>query len=244
MNTNQIARIAGLVGEPARAAMLLELMDNRSLTAQELARAGNVTAQTASKHLAQLVEGGLLTVEQRGRHRFHCLATPDVAKVLEGIMQLATQESANPRRLVVTGPRDESMRMARTCYDHIAGRLGVAIAARLVEQGAVELDHESGRLTASAPQVLARWGISIDEPLQPTMRSARPHCRPCLDWSERRLHLAGRLGAQLCQHCLDQGWLLKGSGTRALAITPKGVVNLQGLLGRPTWDRVAQGVQR
>lgn len=181
MNTNQIARIAGLVGEPARAAMLLELMDNhRSLTAQELAKAGNVTAQTASKHLAQLVESGLLTVEQRGRHRFHCLATPDVARILEGIMQLATQESANVRRSVVTGPCDESMRMARTCYDHIAGRLGVAIAARLVEQGAVEFDHESGRLTASAPQVLARWGISIDEPLQPTMRSARPTVGPAL----------------------------------------------------------------
>lgn len=244
MNTNQIARIAGLVGERARAAMLLELMDNRSLTAQELAKAGNVTAQTACKHLAQLVDGGLLTVEQRGRHRFHRLATADVAKLLESIMQLATKESAFARRPVVTGPRDESMRMARTCYDHIAGRLGVAIAAHLIEEGAIEFEAESGRVTALAPTVLARWGISLDQTLQPTMRSARTHCRPCLDWSERRLHLAGRLGTQLCQHCLDKGWLFRRGGTRALTVSPKGAVSFQGLLGRSAWDGIVQGVAR
>jgi DNA-binding transcriptional ArsR family regulator len=127
MNTNQIARIASLLGEPARTAMLLELMDGRALTARELAGAGGVSAQTASSHLAQMVEAGLLAVAQQGRHRYHRLASPAVARVLEGIMQLAAS-GPGLRRTVVPGPTDDNLRRARTCYDHIAGRLGVAIA--------------------------------------------------------------------------------------------------------------------
>src|SRR5690606_12757303 len=131
MNTNQVARIAALVGEPARANMLLALMDGRALTANELAAAAHVGAATASRHLAQLVEGGLLRVNAQGRHRYHRLASAEVARVLEGIMQLAV--AAAPPRPVATGPRDATMRFARTCYDHLAGRLAVAIADRLVE---------------------------------------------------------------------------------------------------------------
>ena len=241
MNTNQIARIAGLVGEPARAAMLMELMDSRSLTAQELAKAGNVTAQTASRHLAQLVEAGLLCVEQRGRHRYHRLASAEVARVLEGIMQLAVKGAGSLRRTVVTGPRDESMRMARTCYDHIAGRLGVAIAERLIDDGAIEFEDDAGRVTSAAAAVLARWGIDPAIAAPASTRSRRPHCRPCLDWSERRPHLAGQLGTQLCSHCLDQGWLLRRSGARSLAVTPKGALAFQDILGHEAWRRVADG---
>ena len=247
MNTNQIAGVAGLVGEPARAAMLMELMDSRSLTAQELARAGHVTAQTASRHLARLVDAGLLHVEQRGRHRYHRLASVDVARVLEGIMQLAVKGAGAPPRAVVTGPRDESMRMARTCYDHIAGRLGVAIAERLVEEGAIEFEDDAGRVTPAATAVLARWGF--DPPLDPagdpaaSARSRRPHCRPCLDWSERRPHLAGQLGTRLCSHCLQSGWLVRRSGTRSLAVTPKGTLAFQGILGHEAWRKVVGGVR-
>jgi DNA-binding transcriptional ArsR family regulator len=193
MHTNQVARIASLVGEPARTAMLLELMDGRALTANELARAAHVTPQTGSRHLAQLVDGGLLVVEQRGRHRYHRLASAEVARVLEGIMQLAAHQPP-PVRTVQPGPRNEAMRLARTCYDHVAGRLGVAITQRLLHDGAVVFDGELG-------------------------------------WSERRPHLAGRLGRQLCVHCIERGWLRRHSGGRALEITPPGVQALSAWLG-------------
>lgn len=235
MNTNRIARIASLVGEPARAAMLLQLMDGRLLTATELARAGNVSPQTGSRHLAQMVESGLMCVEQRGRHRYHRLASGEVAKVLEGIMQIAGQQPV--QRTVVVGPRDETMRMARMCYDHIAGRLGLAIAERLLEEQAIEFDGEGGQVTDRAGEVLQRWGLSLElEPQAP--RRGRPYCRPCLDWSERKVHLAGRLGAMICIHCLDKGWLTRKAGSRALAISGAGATALRELLGLGAWRRV------
>ncbi len=237
MNTNQIARIASLLGEPARTAMLLGLMDGRSLTAHELARAGNVSAQTGSRHLAQLVDAGLLRVEQRGRHRYHRLASPDVAKVLEGIMQLAARQ-APPRRAVVPSPKDAAMRTARTCYDHIAGRLGVAMSDRLLADGAVVFEGEAGHVTERASAVLGRMGI-VSAGAQASGDTKRTYCRPCLDWSERRSHVAGQLGAMICTHCLDQGWLLRRAGTRALDITPKGAVALREWLGHEGWRQVA-----
>ncbi|MES2612849.1 MAG: helix-turn-helix transcriptional regulator [Pseudomonadota bacterium] len=241
MNTNQIAHIAGLVGEPARTAMLMALMDGRALTARELADAGHITAQTASRHLALLVEAGLLRLERQGRHRYHRLASADVARVLEGLMQLAVQQpaSATPRRVVV-GPRDTALRTARTCYDHIAGRLGVAITEHLLGEGAMAFDGDAGgHVTAQAAPVLRRLGL-YEAAGQATAGSGkRPHCRPCLDWSERRMHVAGRLGAMICSHCLDQGWLLRRSDTRALEITPGGAVALRNWLGHARWNAVA-----
>ena len=239
MNTNQIAHIAGLVGEPARTAMLVALMDGRALTARELADAGHITAQTASRHLALLVEAGLLRLERQGRHRYHRLASADVARVLEGLMQLAVQQPAPaaPRRVVV-GPRDAALRTARTCYDHIAGRLGVAITEHLLDEGAMAFDGDAGgHVTARAAPVLQRLGI--DAATDPGEGGKRPHCRPCLDWSERRMHVAGRLGAVICSHCLDQGWLLRRSDTRALEITPGGAVALRNWLGHARWGQVA-----
>ncbi|APW38678.1 transcriptional regulator [Rhodoferax koreense] len=235
MNINQIARIASLVGEPARAAMLLELMDGRSLTANELAKAGRVSPQTASKHLAQMVEAGLMAVAQRGRHRYHRLSSGDVAKMLEGIMQIAGDKP--PRRSVVPGPRDESMRMARMCYDHIAGRLGLAIAERLQADGAITFDGEAGLVTDRAEALLRPWGITLAS-AAPGGGRGRPYCRPCLDWSERRSHVAGRLGAMICAHCLDQGWLSRKAGARSLAITAVGVATLRDLLGLALWEWV------
>ncbi len=250
MNTNQVARVAGLVGEPARAAMLLELMDGRALTAQELARAGRVTPQTASRHLARLVDSGLLRVEPRGRHRYHRLASADVARLLEGIIQLAAREDGSARRPVVTGPRDSTLRLARTCYDHIAGRLGVALADRLVSEGAIDLDSEAARVLPRAGRVLSRWGVSVaPEPAAGDNRSAAPRpvaaqalrCRPCLDWSERRLHLAGPLARRLCAHCLESGWLVRRGNSRALQVTPKGAGAFQAILGMAVWRRVVDG---
>ena len=230
------AHLAALLGEPARAAMLMELMDGRSLTAKELAQAGRVTPQTASPHLAQMVEAGLLCVEQRGRHRYHRLASAEVAKVLEGLMQLASAAGSSPSRLAVRpGPKDEATRMARLCYDHIAGRLGLAIAEQLQDEGAIEFDGEHGLVTGRLQGALARWGLSLDG----AVPRGRPLCRPCLDWSERKPHVAGRLGALICAHCLDQGWLTRRAGARALAITPGGATKLRDLLGLQAWDRVS-----
>lgn len=247
MNTNRIAHVAALVGEPARTTMLMALMDGRALTARELADAAHITPATASRHLGLLVEASLLQVERQGRHRYHRLASPEVARVLEGLMQLATPLQASPvRHTVVVGPRDAALRMARTCYDHLAGRMGVAITSHLLDEGAVVFDAEAaaGHVTDSAVDVLQRLGIPPDAMAAAAIATAagagrRPHCRPCLDWSERRMHLAGRLGALICNHCLDSGWLLRGEGTRALSITPRGAVVLRDWLGHARWRDVA-----
>lgn len=236
MNTNQIAHIAALVGEPARTAMLMALMDGRALTALELASVGNIGAATASRHLALLVEAGLLSMQRQGRHRYHRLASPEVARVLEGITQLAAQRV--PVRRTVTGPRDAALRMARTCYDHIAGRLGVAITRHLLDSGAIAFDGEAGHVTGKAPAVLGALGVQADALTHGEGR--RPHCRPCLDWSERRSHVAGRLGALICSHCLDSGWLLRRADSRALQITPQGAAALRGWLGPGQWQALTQ----
>lgn len=238
MNTNQVARIAALVGEPARTGMLLALMDGRALTANELATAGHIGAATASRHLAQLVQGGLLRVERQGKHRYHRLASAEVARVLEGIMQLAAVSTPSPRKLV-TGPRDAQMRLARTCYDHLAGSIAVACAQRLVEDGAVVIEEDTARVTERAAPALARLGIAI-EALQDGGK--RPVCRPCLDWGERRMHLAGQLGALLCTQCLEQGWLLRKRGSRALEVTPRGAAALRDWLGTIRWRELTSEV--
>jgi len=236
MNTNRIAHVAALVGEPARTAMLLALMDGRALTARELAEAARVSPATASRHLGLLVEAQLLALERQGRHRYHRLASPEVARLLEGLMQLATP-APGAHRAVVTGPRDAALRTARTCYDHLAGRLGVAIAAHLLHEGAIAFDgEEGGRVTGRAAALLQPLGLALPE--LPAAR--RPACRPCLDWSERRPHLAGRLGTLLCAHCLDSGWLRRLPGSRALQITPPGARVLRDWLGLARWQDVVE----
>ena len=219
MNTNHIAQIASLMGEPARAAMLLQLMDGRMLTATELARAGNVSAQTASRHLAQMVAAGLMCVEQRGRHRYHRLASGEVARILEGLMRIAGDPPVH--RTVLVGPRDDAMRMARMCYDHIAGRLGLAIAESLLVAQAIEFDGDGGQVTGRAPQVLQQWGLTL-EPEPHKARHSRPYCRPCLDWGERRNHLAGALGAAMLGRVYELGWARRAKDSRVVQFTEPG----------------------
>lgn len=224
MNTNRIAEIGLLVGEPARAAMLMALMDGRALTAGELAGAAGVTPQSASAHLARLVEAGMLAMERQGRHRYHRLASPEVARLLETVMQVATL-APTPARRPVTGPRDVAMRRARTCYDHMAGELGVALADALQAQGHVELDDGAGLVTPAGLDFLHGLGLpadSLSAGASPARASGRPLCLPCLDWSERRPHLAGRLGAALCRHFLDTHLVRRIGDSRVLEITPKG----------------------
>lgn len=216
------AEVAALSGDPARASMLHALMDGRALTATELARTAGITPQSASSHLARMTAVGLLAVEKQGRHRYHRLATPSVARMMESIMQVAAEIEPDRKRLTV-GPRDAALRKARTCYDHFAGQLGVALADALVEQGCVELTSEAGLLTEAGIEFLIEIGMDAAPMLaRGTRRSGRVLCRPCLDWSERRPHIAGVLGAALCSHSMEQGWTRRIAGTRAIDITPKG----------------------
>ena len=238
MNTNQIAHIAALVGEPARTGMLLALMDGRALTAHELATVGHISPATASRHLQLLAEAGLLRVERQGRHRYHRLASVEVARVLEGIMQLAAQAAPRAQR-VATGPRDAAMQLARTCYDHLAGRIAVAVADRLIEQAAVVIEDDTAVVTDAAGAALEGLGLR-SELVYARGPGQRPACRPCLDWGERRMHLAGRLGAVLCSHCLQMGWLLQMPRTRALELTPRGAVAFRDWLGMERWRAVTQ----
>jgi DNA-binding transcriptional ArsR family regulator len=210
-----MAGIAALVGDPARATMLGSLMDGRALTATELALDAGVTPQTASGHLSKLVDAHLLTVLKQGRHRYHRLASPLVGRMLEGIMAVAAIEA--PPRHRPRSARDDAMCFARTCYDHLAGRLGVALADALVERGVVQLDDDGGEVTAEGRDFLDGFGI------EKTERGRRgPFCRPCLDWSERRWHLGGRLGVDLTRRCFDLGWIERRRDSRAVTVTAKG----------------------
>jgi DNA-binding transcriptional ArsR family regulator len=221
-STAKFAEVAALAGDPARAGMLHALMDGRALTAGELARVAGIAPQTASSHISRLAAAGLLSVAKQGRHRYHRLASPAVAQMMESIMQVAS-EFQPARPALTVGPRDAALRAARTCYDHLAGRLGVALADALVAGGHAELDRDAGLITDRGLALLERIGIDV-KVLTPQggRRSARVLCRPCLDWSERRAHLAGAVGAALCAHSFARGWIRHIEGTRAVAVTPKG----------------------
>ena len=219
---SRFAEVAALAGDPARAAMLHALMDGRALTASELAQVASITPQTASGHLARMATAGLLGVEKQGRHRYYRLATPAVAQMIESIMQVASVPDPAQRPLVV-GPRDAALRTARTCYDHLAGRLGVALADALGEGGRVELARDGGLVTDAGLAFFDRIGIDVEAlTARRSGRAARIVCRPCLDWSERRPHLAGSVGAALCAHSFAKDWIRRIRGTRAVAITPNG----------------------
>jgi DNA-binding transcriptional ArsR family regulator len=207
-----IAEIGALIGDPARANILLALVGGQALTAGELAWCARVTAQTASGHLAKLTEAGLLAVKAQGRHRYFRLASPLVAQMLE-TMQVVASIQSPPRHRPKTRI-DEALQQGRTCYDHLAGRLGVALCDALVANNHVVLETDAGAATDSGSAFFERFGI--------TLNPRRCFCKPCLDWSERRPHLAGALGAGLMHRCLDLGWIERVRDTRAVRVTDKG----------------------
>jgi DNA-binding transcriptional ArsR family regulator len=210
----KIAQVAALVGDPARANMLACLVDGRALTASELAYVSRVSPQTASGHLAKLHDAGLLSLEKQGRRRYFRLASPLVGRMLEGLMVVAQDGPARHRNPWCGG---EALRNARTCYDHMAGRVAVGIADRLVEQSHVILDDDGGQLTQTGQAFLEGIGVNL-----PSASKRRVFCRPCLDWSERRPHLAGVVGAALLSCALDRGWVQRVRDGRALSISPTG----------------------
>jgi len=216
----RMAAIAALVGDPARANILTALMDGRALTAKELAFAAHVSPQTTSGHLSRLTEANLLSVEKQGRHRYFRLASPLVGQMLESVMAVAGPEP--PRRTTWRG--GDALRTARTCYDHLAGRLGVALADSLTHGGYVALSRDGGEVTGRGTAFLADFGA---EPVA----GKRVFCRPCLDWSERRPHIAGRLGAALATRCLDLGWIERQRDSRAVTITAAGTLGFSDTFG-------------
>jgi DNA-binding transcriptional ArsR family regulator len=216
LSSNAIAEVAAMIGDAARANMLAALMGGRALTAGELAWHAGVTAQTTSGHLAKMTQAGLLAMERQGRHRYYRLRSREVAEAMEALMALA---AAAPQRHRPTGPRDEAMRLARTCYDHLAGRVAVALADSLCERGHVVLSEGAGLVTEAGERFLSGIGIALESG---PARGRRPLCRSCIDWSERRPHLAGRLGAALLERSLALGWVERVPESRTVRIHAAG----------------------
>ncbi len=222
----QIAEVAALLGDPGRINMVLALSDGRALPAGELALAARIAPATASGHLGQLVAGGLLRVTAQGRYRYYRIASPEVATLMESVLvAAAARDEARSRPRRVPSRADAALREARTCYNHLAGRLGVALADALATAGHVRLDIEGSELTPQGMVFLTNFGLDLGGKRHKTF------CRTCIDWSERRLHLSGHVGATLCRRCLDLGWIERRPASRAIDITPTGQVGFGTVFG-------------
>lgn len=212
-----ISLVSALIGDPARANMLAALMSGQALAASELAREASVTSQTASGHLARMLDAGLLSVECQGRHRYYRLAGSDVATALESLMTLASQSLGRRTRC---GPKDPELRHARVCYDHLAGERGVEIFQRLCEQEIIVLTRGQIDVTAMGAERLGAFDIDISQ-----LRTAkRPLCRSCLDWSEQVPHLVGAVGAALLARMVEIGWASRVENTRIVRFSTNGDV--------------------
>ncbi len=210
-----ISIVAALIGNPASANMLVALLAGPALTATELAQEAGLTLSTVSGHLSKLERAGLVAIERQGRHRHFRLADPDVAVALEGLMPVASRAG---HLRVRTGPRDPELRRARSCYDHLAGDLAVKMLDRFIERKLLSRRNEELHMTKEGRRFFARSGIDI-EALEKNHRAV---CRPCLDWSERRIHLSGTLGAAVFQSILQRGWAVWERKTRVVRFTPAG----------------------
>jgi DNA-binding transcriptional ArsR family regulator len=218
-----LAAVAALLGDPARANMLTALMDGRALTATELAHEAGVTLQTTSGHLARLETAQLLRVDKQGRHRYFRLSGEDVAEVLEGLMGLAAR-TGHLRTKV--GPKDPALRQARVCYDHLAGDMGVWAFDRLCVKGLLAGHDRQIHVTEEGRAFFGGLGIDIDA----LEHARRPVCRVCLDWSERRYHVAGAVGSQLLRKLFENGWASREKDSRVVRFTPKGRLDFAKLL--------------
>lgn len=208
-------RIAALIGDPARSNMLTALLTGKALTATELASEAGVTPQTASSHLAKLHEGGLVRQRKQGRHKYFALASDDVAHVLEGLMGLAAGIGHLRTR---TGPKDGALRKARVCYNHLAGDMGTQLFDSLLVNGHIELRREGLSLTESGAGFAIEFGIDVDT----LHKKKSPLCRECLDWSERRSHLAGSLGRAIFTRIEELGWAKRQTNSRAVNFSANG----------------------
>lgn len=220
-----IAATAHLMADPTRSAMLVMLMDGRAYPAGVLARAAGVTAQTASAHLGKLREGGLVRMQVQGRHRYYCLADMQVAQALEG---LALIRPPRMERALALSPQQRRLQFCRRCYDHLAGRLGVAVAQALLDQNCLLLEGDQRYIVT--PQG-ARWFAQQGLELKDLRPGSQGLARPCLDWTERKPHLAGPLGVCFMRLLCDRGWLRSEQDSRAMQVTPAGVAGFRRILG-------------
>jgi DNA-binding transcriptional ArsR family regulator len=214
-----LAAPARLMGDPARAAMLLALLDGRALPAGDLAAIAGVKPSTASAHLAQLVDGGLVTDRRLGRHRYFALAGPEVANAVEALQLLAPRRDVTSYIQSATAAR---LAEARSCYDHLAGRVALQLADALVAEGSIAplAAGEPGRVLDTSGALARRFDLEAAR--SPDATTRRPAVRGCLDWTERRPHIAGRLGAHLLESLLAEGWVARVHGDRSLRISDAG----------------------
>jgi DNA-binding transcriptional ArsR family regulator len=210
-----IAAVAALIGDRARSEILTALLGGQALTATELSGVADVTKQTVSAHLSRLVGAKLLTVESQGRHRYFRLADDDVVQLLEALLGVAYRTGAMRLK---SSPRDPALRKARVCYDHLAGDLGVMAFDAFKKHRWIALDDSGLTLSRSGEKFCREFGLDVDG----ARASRRPMCRTCLDWSARRHHLAGHVGAQLLAKFYELGWAKRRSRTRIVDFTPRG----------------------
>lgn len=215
-NKPNISQISSLIGDPARARMMIALLGGKALSASELALEANITSQTASSHLAKLVEGSLIAVQKQGRHRYFQLKGQEVAKLLELLLHLS---SGVEHSHVKTGPRNPELRTARVCYDHLAGRIAVQLFESVSSNGYLAFRDGQVNLTAKGRTFFENLGADLEQ-----MRTKRrPLCRSCLDWSERRHHLAGSLGQWILSDLFKKRWAKKDPDSRVIGFTKKGL---------------------
>ena len=221
MEENKFVDIAGLVGEPARARMLWNLLDGRSYTASELAMAAEISGTSASNHLTKLLGADLLKVEKQGRHRYFSFSRPEIAYAIESLASLSSHSS----KKMITEPPATGMKYCRSCYDHLAGYVGVKITEALERKKAIR-KHVSGYLiTSSGWKLFSALDIDKTE----MIRSRRSLTRQCLDWSERRPHIAGQVGALLLKRMLERDWFKRVRFSRELILTAKGKSEIEKL---------------
>jgi DNA-binding transcriptional ArsR family regulator len=231
-----LAAIAALVGDPARANILCALLDGRALTASELAYAAHITPQTASGHLAKLAAAKLICAAQQGRHRYFRLAGQHIAQMLESISAVAAIAPPRLRPIRI----EQTMRKARMCYDHIAGELGVTLADSLQQHHHIELGEDGGVVTDSGEVFFRTLGIDLGA----ARGSRRAFCKPCVDWSERRAHIAGAVGAAIATRLMDLRWIARKRDSRALTITPIGWSKIEQTFGCSLHDHVPRPALR
>lgn len=219
MNPN-VTEAAQLIGDPSRLAMLMSLLDGKALPASDLARAARISPQTASSHLAKLVEGGLLLHERYGRHKYFRLTNHEVAHALESLLAISPPK---PIRSLRESDELNHLRHARICYDHLAGKIGVALTDRLVDMRLLEESGKDYVLSSEGKEKLQNWGVKVDA----IPKKSRHYARQCLDWSERRHHLAGSLGSAITTRLFELKWIERLPNGRAVRVTNEGS---QGLL--------------
>lgn len=219
-----MATIGAMIGSPVRSLILSVLFDGKAITATELAQIGNISPATCSEHLKKLVQSGLLICERQGRHRYYRLSGSEVAEALEPLIHLV---GSKPTPMRTVSPQTKAIRDARLCYDHIAGKLGVQICKAMLDQNILVHTKRDYELTKNGEQFFENLGISVVE----LRLKRRMFARQCLDWSERKPHVAGALGAAFTTHAFSQGWIKRAKQRRVVVITPKGRQAFIKLLG-------------